>query len=183
MRINNILHSIGLTLVGTLCLSICSAAQQTHSSSLGKLGTHVAADAIGFDSGLWRSEYLQQQKSDKEEGDASATDVMQSDVMTSTPVSSSAKSPPAAFIYSDNLVTIPLDTPALIESQGIQINGESTFEEEATMSEWENAVASSGGNATPGFTASGPSLTSAIVGCVGIMIVVGAYVSSGKRNR
>lgn len=171
MRINNILHSIGLTLVGTLCLSICSAAQQTHSSSLGKLGSQVAADAIGFDSGLWRSEYIQQQKTDNDESP------------TPTPVSSLASAPPAAFIYSDNLVTIPLNTPALMETPAIQVNGESSFEEETTMSEWENAVASSGGKATPGSTASGPSLTSAIVGCVGIMIVVGAYVSSGKRNR
>ena len=61
--------------------------------------------------------------------------------------------------------------------------GESNLLEDAVMSEWETAVADSGASVTPGFTASGPSLTSAIVGFVGIMIVIGAYVSSGKRNR
>jgi len=179
MRTNHILHGVGLTLVGTLCLSMCSAAQQTQSPSFRQSVPQIASDAIGFDSGLWRSEYLQQPTQEDKDTKHSA-----SDVATSATISSSAKSPPPAFVYSDKLVTIPLDIPAVIETPMQHANGESSLlMEETAMSEWENAVAESGGSVTPGSTASGPSVTSAIVGFVGIMIVIGAYVSSGKRNR
>ena len=138
----------------------------------------IASDAIGFDSGLWRSEFLQQPTQDDVDTKAST-----SDVMTAEATSGSAKSPPPAFVYSDKLITIPLDTPALVETHMHHADGESNLQEDAVMSEWQNAVAESGASVTPGFTASGPSVTSAIVGFVGIMIVIGAYVSSGKRNR
>lgn len=179
MRNNHILYGVGLTLVGTLCLSICTAAQQTQAPSFRQLVPQIATDTVGFDSGLWRSEYLQQPTQDDDD-----TRVSRSGVGTSATTTGSAKTPPPAFVYSDKLITIPLDTPALIETHMQHANGESSLLlEETTMSEWENAVAESGASVTPGFTASGPSVTSAIVGFVGIMIVIGAYVSSGKRNR
>jgi hypothetical protein len=177
MRNKYILHGAGLTLVATLCLSICAAAQ-TQSTSFSQLIPHTTSDAIGFDSGLWRSEYLQQPRQDNDEAAAST-----SAAKTNATTSGSVKSPPPAFFYSDQLVTIPLDTPGLIEPQMNNADGASGLQDETAMSEWENAVAESGASVTPGFTASGPSLTSAIVGFVGIMIVMGAYISSGKRNR
>lgn len=187
MRTNHILHGVGLTLVGTLCLSMCSAAQQTQSSSFKQLVPQIATDAIGFDSGLWRSEYLQQLTQDDDDDDtkpSTSTIMTSAKTAASAATSGSAKSPPPAFVYSDKLVTIPLDIPAMIETPMQHANGESSLlMEETAMSEWENAVAESGGSVTPGSTASGPSVTSAIVGFVGIMIVIGAYVSSGKRNR
>ncbi len=185
MRNNHILHGVGLTLVGTLCLSICTAAQQTQSPSFRPLVPQFASDAIGFDSGLWRSEYLQQPTQDDDDTKASTSDVITStsDVITSTTTSGSANSRPPAFVYSDKLITIPLDTPALTETYMHHANNESSLQEETAMSEWESAVAESGASLTPGSTASGPSVTSAIVGFVGIMIVIGAYVSSGQRNR
>ena len=178
MRNNHILHGIGLILVGAPCLSICTAAQQTQSPSVSKLIPQIASDAVGFDSGLWRSEYLQQTKQDKDETKAST-----SGVITTAATSGSAKSTPPAFVYSDKLVMIPLNTPVQIQTHKFHTNGESDLQEETAMSEWENTVATSGASVTPGFTASGPSVTSAIVGFVGIMIVIGAYVSSGKQNR
>lgn len=175
---NYTLHGVGLTLVGTLFLSTCSAAAQPQSPSLNRLIPKIASDAVGFDSGLWRSEFLQQPKQGKDETAAAISAEMQNST-----ASGAAKSTPPAFVYSDKLVTIPLDTPALIDPQMLDANGHAALQEETTMSEWENAVAVSGASVTPGFTASGPSITSAIVGFVGIMIVIGAYVSSGKRNR
>jgi hypothetical protein len=178
MRNNHILHGVGLTLVGTWCLSICSAAPQTQSASLSPLIPKTASGSIGFDSGLWRSEYLQQSKQDKGTTKASATEVV-----TTVTTSGTTNTPPPAFVYSDKLVTIPHDAPAVMDTHGVSTNGESDEQGEATMSEWDNAVAKSGASATPGFTASGPSVISAVVGFVGIMTVIGAYVSSGKRNR
>ncbi len=178
MRNNYFLRGVGLTLVGTLCLSLCTAAPPTQSSSLGPLIPRIASDAVGFDSGLWRSEYLQQPKQDKDK-----TKVPPSEVMPNKTTSDPVKSTPTSFRYSENLITIPLNTSSVIDTQIHQADGESTIQEETTMSEWDNAVSESTASVTPGSTASGPSITSAIVGFVGIMIVIGAYVSSGKRNR
>ena len=137
-----------------------------------------------FDSGiigtfaLISTEYLQQSKQDKGTTKASATEVV-----TTVTTPGTTNTPPPAFVYSDKLVTIPHDAPAVMDTHGVSTNGESDEQGEATMSEWDNAVAKSGASATPGFTASGPSVISAVVGFVGIMTVIGAYVSSGKRNR
>lgn len=173
---NYTLPGIGMTLVGALFVLTCSASAQ--SQSLNRSIPQIASDAVGFDSGLWRSEFLQQPKQGKDETAAAVSAEMQN-----ATASDAAKSSPPAFAYSDKLVTIPLDTPPLIDPQMLDANGQATLQEETTMSEWENAVAVAGASVTPGFTASGPSITSAIVGFVGIMIVIGAYVSSGKRNR
>lgn len=178
MRNKYILHGAGLTLAGTLCLSICAAAAQTQSASFSKLIPYITSDAVGFDSGLWRSEYLRQPRQDNDEAAAAI-----SAVTTKETNSGSVKSPPPVFVYSDKLVRIPLDTPALIEPHMFDADGESALQEETAISEWENAVAESGAGLIPGSTASGPSVTSAIVSFVGIMIVIGAHISSGKRNR
>lgn len=129
MRNNHIRHGVVFTLVGTLCLSICTAAPQTQSALLRQLVPHITSDAIGFDSGLWRSEYLQRPKQDKH-----ATQASTSEVMTAVTTSGSAKSPPPAFVYSDKRVTIPLDTPALIEAHEFHANGGSDLQEETAMS-------------------------------------------------
>ena len=184
MRNKHILHGLGLTLIATMLLSVCTAAPQKPSVSRSMLVPQIASDAIGFDSGFWRSEYLQQPKEDKDKDkDKDKTDASSSDLMATATASGSAKQPPAAFVYSDTLITVPLDTPAVIDIQLGEASSQLGLVEETTMSEWENAVAESGASVTPGSTISGPSVTSAIVGFVGIMIVLGAYVSSGKRNR
>ncbi len=178
MRNNQIPSGFAITFVGAMCLSIGAAAQQTKSTSLRQLVPQIATDAIGFDSGLWRSEFLNQRNPEDNDAEEPGSDGTKP---ATPPVP--AKSPEPAFVYSNKLITIPLDTSAVAETHVPDAKDESSLQAETTLSEWENAVAESGASVTPGSTASGPSVISAIVGFVGIMIVIGAYASSGNRNR
>ena len=92
-----------------------------------------------------------------------------------------------AFVYSNNLAMIPVEIPVIIGKSEHQAVRESDAETSApTMSDWEYAAvtATSGSRSTTiGFTTSGPSATSAIVGFVGTIIVIGAYASSVGHNK
>lgn len=124
------------------------------------------SDPPGFDSGLWRAEYLTQRADENDPG-----------------VSASR----GAFVYSNSLAMIPVDIPVTIgKSEHEEVRESDAGTSAPTMSDWEYAAAtatSSSKSATIGFTSSGPSATSAIVGFVGTIIVIGAYASSVGRQK
>ena len=125
-----------------------------------------ASDPPVFDSGLWRAEYLTQH--------ADENDTRENPSI-------------GAFVYSSNLAMMPVEIPVVIGKPKHQAVRESDAETSVpTMSDWEYAAVTATGNGnstTIGFTASGPSATSAIVGFVGTIIVIGAYASSVERKQ
>ena len=142
-----------------------------------------AFDSHGYDSGLWRSAYLARPAEDNKAADddpiASSTTAH-----SATPETASAghgkNKTSESILHSDNLAMVPIEIPVIMGQSELQSTGEPE-RDATTLSDWEYAVVKSGGNPTVGSTASGPSATSAIVGFVGIIIVIGAYASSGKR--
>ena len=153
-------------------------------------------DPIGFDSGLWRAEYLTQQtdeNSDENSDEDEDKDPKSSvEATTGGEISASTSSIPASRgsdntmnsrIYSDKLALMPIEIPIIAERSEYQPVREHYAESAVpTMSDWEYAAVTATKSTTIGFTTSGPSATSAIVGFVGIMIVIGAYVSSSERK-
>ena len=143
-----------------------------------------AFDSHGYDSGLWRSAYLARPAEDNQAADddpiASSTTAH-----SATPETASAghgkNKTSESILHSDNLAMVPIEFPVIMGQSELQATGEPEERDATTLSDWEYAVVKSGGNPTVGSTASGPSATSAIVGFVGIIIVIGAYASSGKR--
>ncbi|MDA1230695.1 MAG: hypothetical protein O2856_07975 [Planctomycetota bacterium] len=200
MRYQNLLYCAIVTLIilhGTMLFAV---PQQNHSSpwplspeiaavAVGSDRTQSPFDAMGFDSGLWRSEYLRPPAEDTDDAqkasDPSPTANQLSELasLSSVPEPNAKMTTLAAFGYSDSLVPMPIDIPTVTETSGFHTIIASEEDVDTTMSDWENSNANSAGNATLGLTASGPSATSAILGVVGILIVAGAYVSSGKQNR
>ncbi len=182
---------------GTMIFAVL---QQNHSSpwqvfsgiatvAVGGDRTQSPFDVMGFDSGLWRSEYLRPPTEDIDDAqkasDPSPTANQLSELasLPSVPLSNAKKTTLAASNYSDSLVPMPIDIPTFTDTPGFHTIRASEEDVDTPKSDWENSIANSAGNATLGLTASGPSATSAILGIVGILIVAGAYVSSGKRNR
>ena len=188
MRINSVSFFAATTIVATHMLSTFAAQLPTAPTSE-SLVHQILPKTIWYDSGLWRSEYLRQSHEEvdaaviESENSSDAGDAIQNDPLTAVDASSGMTKPPAAIVYSASLISIPFDSPAATQSLEFQAIDEFDVQLDATMSEWDHAVSKAGGGVTSGAMASGPSVTSAIVGFVGIMIVVGAYVSSGKRNR
>lgn len=157
--------------------------------AVGSDRTQSPFDVMGFDSGLWRSEYLTPPTEDIDDAKKTSALSQTADQLSelaslpSVPGPKAKKTTLAASSYSDSLVPMPIDIPVFTETPEVHTIRASEEDVDTTMSDWENAIGNSAGNATLGLTASGPSATSAILGIVGILIVAGAYVSSGKRNR
>ena len=145
------------------------------------------ADPQGFDSGLWRAEYMTQPADDNAaEGDQSVAAIDRAPEVggPAVPVPRSKDYTFGSLIYSDNLAMVPIEIPVVINKSEFQAAHESDADlSTPTMSDWEYASVTATGSKTIGFTTSGPSATSAIVGCIGILIVIGAYVSSGERRQ
>ncbi|MEZ6032545.1 MAG: hypothetical protein R3C17_05610 [Planctomycetaceae bacterium] len=145
------------------------------------------ADPQGFDSGLWRAEYMTQPADDSgAEGDPSIA-VRNGAQAVGGPAVLVPRSKDHAFgslIYSDNLAMVPIEIPVVINKSEFQAVHEADADlSTPALSDWEYASVTATGSKTIGFTTSGPSATSAIVGCIGILIVIGAYVSSGERRQ
>ncbi len=198
MRIKHFLRFVALTALTLMAIQrmpSVAAVSQTESSTSqvsseftsDESGGDVrqsAFDPLGYDSGLWRSEYLGRQNDDKNAD------------RQLIPAPVGAQSAPrqagtshhrrddkfGSSIFSDHLAMIPVDIPVVIRTPEPQGVGESDPQSATTMSDWEFAAATATGSATIGFTKSVPSVTSAIVGFVGIVIVIGAYVSSIERK-
>ena len=198
MRIKHFLRFVALTALTLMAIQrmpSVAAVSQTESStsqvsseftsdeSGGDL-RQSAFDPLGYDSGLWRSEYLGRQNDDKN----ADRQLIPAPVGTQSAPRQAGTSHHrrddkfGSSIFSDHLAMIPVDIPVVIRTPEPQGVGESDPQSATTMSDWEFAAATATGSATIGFTKSVPSVTSAIVGFVGIVIVIGAYVSSIERK-
>jgi len=143
-------------------------------------------DPRGIDSGFWRSEYLarpvQQEQTDSDNPLATSAGTR-----SATPQAETVRHSPDKTLnfsrYSDNLAMRAIEMPEIRGKSELQATEEPDEEKGTTLSDWEYAAVTAAGSATRGSTASGPSATSAIVGFVGIIIVIGAYVSSGNRQQ
>lgn len=143
-------------------------------------------DFQGFDSGLWRSIYLATPANEYQAAEtntvARSTD-KPAELAEKKSAGHSREKPFDATSYSDKLALIQIENPLITGQSELQATGEPDAHELATLSDWEYMAVKSGGGKTVGATASGPSATSAIVGFVGIIIVIGTYASSGKSTR
>ena len=198
MRIKHFLRFVALTALTLMAIQrmpSVAAVSQTESSTSqvsseftsDESGGDVrqsAFDPLGYDSGLWRSEYLGRQNDDKN----AHRQLIPAPVGTQSALRQAGTSHHSrddkfgSSIFSDHLAMIPIEIPVVIRTPEPQGVGESDAQSATTMSDWEFAAATATGNATIGFTRSGPSATAAIVGFVGIVILIGAYVSSGKHK-
>jgi len=155
-------------------------------NNLGRNMPQSTADPIGFDSGLWRAEYLTQLTDEGKDQKCSVEITTGGKVFASTsslPASRGKDNTMRSLIYSDKLALMPIEIPIIAERSEYQPVRDSCAESTVpTMSDWEYAAVTATKSTTIGFTTSGPSATSAIVGFVGIMIVIGAYVSSSQRK-
>lgn len=197
MRIKHVLHFVVLTLMAIQRTSGVAAMPPTEpststsqvssrftSAASGSDVRQSAFDSLGYNSGLWRSEYLAQQNDDDDADRQliAASDGTQSarpQTGTSHQSRDNKLGPP---VYSDYLAMIPIEIPVVMRTSDFLAAGDSEAQFTTAMSDWEYAAAAATGSKTIGLTTSGPSATSAIVGFVGIVIVIGAYVSSGKRK-
>lgn len=145
-----------------------------------------AADPFGFDSGFWRAEYLPQGAVEDRTDDDSSFDKAIGTTSAHTPSGTAPQEqddPLDSLTYSDELAITSIQNPNVTGSSELLQFGDSVAQSSTPkMSDWESAAATATTNATIGFTASGPSATSAIVGFAGIMIVIGAYASSSVRK-
>ena len=197
MPIKHVLQIVALTLMAVQSTTTGVAAMPQTEPSTSQVSSLTASDMsggdvrqsafdrLGYDSGLWRSEYLAEQTDDDDadhplvpaSGGTQSTTPM-------TGVSNYSRDVMlGSSIYSDHLAMIPIDIPVVMRTSGLRAIGESEAQPATTMSDWEHAAAAATGSTTLGFTRSGPSVISVIVGFVGIVIVIGAYASSGTRKQ
>lgn len=174
------LNAYGQTAIASVATSTLSGPLQKASSENGKSLIDVA---LSYDSAFWRTEYLPSDDEKKAEGEAGQNAdanglSVGSDGHSQTHAASSIDAALEKLIQSDTieLATTAMPTPTS-NTLGSSDSGEDSNPIEG-MSDWEFAASEATDNATIGATASGPSATSAIVGIVGVLIVIGAYVSS-----
>ena len=193
MRLPHVLLFAGLTL--TVIQSAASMPQmdlptsqlssQLTSNPSGGDVRQAAFDALGYDSAFWRSEYaagpLKQGQTADDETIAESAETGSATPQTETARNSADKTSDV-FIYSDQLAVTLNETPVIMAPSEAQTAGEPDELPATTQSDWEYAALNAANGPTVGSTSSGPSATSAIAGFVGIIIVIGTYVSSGNRR-
>ena len=197
MRFKHVLLCVGLTLIVIQRVpSVASMPQidpsplqlssQFTSNTSGGDVRHSAFGTLGFDSGFWRTEYAARPAEQDQNADdnpiAVSTETRSATAHNETAHHSKDKTPDA-FDYSDNLAVLPIEIPVISGPFEIQAVGEPDKLPATTQSDWEYAAADATEGKSVGSTKPGPSVISAIVGFVGIVIVIGAYVSSGNRNQ
>ncbi len=196
MRLTHLLLLVGLTLMviqgkpSTAAMPQIDPPTSQHSSQLTSNTASAdvrqsASDPLGIDSGFWRTEYTarpaEQDPTTNDNPIASSTETH-----SGTPQFEAANlatdRTPDSIVSGDNMVIGPVEILVTIGHAEIQAARKPDELPATNLSDWDYAVLKSSGSATVGFTKSGPSMTSAIVGFVGIIIVIGAYVSSGSRR-
>ncbi len=194
MRIRHVLLFLALTLTVIPRMSIAVSMPPSPSPFSRQLESNTsdgdmrqsAFDPRGFDSGFWRSESLappvQQEQTDNDNPVATSAGTGSATPQAET-VRHSLDKTLNFSRYSDNLAMRAIEMPEILGKSELQATEEPDEEKGTTLSDWEYAAVTAAGRATRGSTASGPSATSAIVGFVGIIIVIGAYVSSGNRQQ
>jgi hypothetical protein len=197
MRFKQVLLCVGLALIVIQRVpSVASMPQidpstsrlssQFTSNTSGGDVRQSACDPLGYDSGFWRTEYAARAAEQDQHADDNPIAVFRetrpatAQNETANPSADKASGP---FVYSDNLAVIPIETAVIMSSTEFQAVGEPDELAATTQTDWEYAAVNATGGSTVGSTKPGPSVTSAIVGFVGIIIVIGAYVSSGNRNQ
>lgn len=193
MRLKSMLLFAGLALTVIQCVASMPQKDSPTSrlSSQLKLNPsggdvrQAAFDVRGYDSAFWRSEYaagtLKQDQTTDDEGVTASAETGSAIPQTETARSSTDKTS-NLIMYSDKLVVTLNNTPVIIAPSEAQTAGEPDELPATTQSDWEYAALNAADGPTVGSTSSGPSATSAIAGFVGIIIVIGAYVSSGNHR-
>ena len=191
MRFRHVLLVVGLPLVAIQRMpSVASMPQldpsnsqlssQFSSNTSGRDVQQTDFDPLGYDSGFWSTEYAARPAERDQNVDENP--IAASTAMHSATALHSADRMSDATVYSDNLALIPIEVAVAIGPAEIQAAGEPDEFTATTQSDWDYAAMNAAGSTIAGSTQPGPSVTSAIVGFVGIVIVIGAYVSSGNRN-
>ncbi len=148
---------------------------------------HSTIVATGYDSGLWRLEYLQSTQQDHTGSTENAGDVLTASgridsTTNGTNTAGAIDGTLAKLINNDTIEFATTSVPVLNETNDLLPDGSDPLDTTLqAMSDWEYASSFAAENKPRWGTASGPSATSIIVGVVGILIVIGAYVSSGSR--
>jgi len=142
--------------------------------------------ANGYDSGLWRFEYLPHTENDTANtanSDDAFTASSKNDSTThNTNTVGEIDGALTKLINNDMMEFATISVPIVTETADLSSNKPDSIEMTLeTMSDWDYASSFINENKQRAGTANGPSATSVIVGVVGVLIVIGAYVSSGKR--
>ena len=197
MRFKHVLLCVGLTLIVIQRVpSVASMPQidpsplqlssQFTSNTSGGDVRQSAFGALGYDSGFWRTEYAARPAEQDQNADdnpiAESTETRSATAQHET-ANHSTDTASDALVDVDSAAVIPTEVAVNIGPSEIQAIGEPDELPATTQSDWEYAAVYATGSTTPGSTKPGPSVISAIVGFVGIIIVIGAYVSSGNRNQ
>ncbi len=163
-------------------------------SALGVNDWQPAADhaALMLDSGLWRSEFLTKVSNTR----ASEVDAplsaqpepqLSSGLVTrqvsESPLSDFAEAPGNSLIVEMPVVGLAEfmlpDSSADLPERG---NDTEAAAGDTTLSDWQQAAAVSVGRKGRTLNSNGPSLISLVVGVVGLIVIVGAYMTSGKKQ-
>ncbi|MEJ7595148.1 MAG: hypothetical protein WKF77_26795 [Planctomycetaceae bacterium] len=197
MRLKNVLLFAGLTLtviqrlprVASMPQFVPATSQlssQLKSNTFGGDVQQSTFDPFGYDSGFWRTEYT---TGPPKQGPTAADNPVAASagIRSATPQTEIARNSEDKtsdlYIYSDKLAAALNETPVIVGPSEAQTVGEADELPATTQSDWEYAALNAADGPTVGSTSSGPSTTSAIAGFVGIIIVIGAYVSSGNRHQ
>ncbi len=148
--------------------------------------------ALALDSGLWRTGFL------TEKGNLQSSDA---DALLSAQTESQLSRSRAPTRERESSFTVPADAPGiswfvempvvdvaevmLPDLSGDLLELSSDTESaagDATLSDWQQAAAVSVGGKGKTLNSNGPSLLSLVVGVAGLIVIVGAYMTSGKKK-
>ena len=148
--------------------------------------------ALTLDSGLWRTGFL------TKKGNLQSSDA---DALLSAPTESPLSSSRAPTRERESSFAVPSDAPGIslfVEMPVVDVaevmlpdlsgdlleisNDPESAAGDATLSDWQQAAAVSVGRKGKTLNSNGPSLLSLVVGVVGLIVIVGTYMTSGKKK-
>ena len=142
-------------------------------------------DTASYDSALWRTEYLPSTKNQQRANTADAEAPTDSGAVQS--ISQGSDTPRghdallARFMNNDATELAAISIPLLTDSSNLFPDAEADEMSREAMSDLEYAAIDASQHVKNGYTASGPSATSALVAVAGILILIGAYLPSVRR--
>ena len=150
--------------------------------------------AMMLDSGLWRSEFLtrtgETQTNDSDAVPSAQTDSHLSGSSRATTLERASDSSVPAQGPNDGMC---IDLPPVDVAEVMQLASSTdqygpghdaeSAEDDSTLSDCQLAVAVSVGKKGKALTSNGPSVISLIVGVMGLIVVVGAYMTGGKKKQ
>ena len=175
-----------MTCFVTLSTSDCPASEL---NARRPAGDHPA---LTLDSGLWRTGFL------AAKGNLQSSDA---DALLSTQTESQLSSSRSPTRERESSFTAPSDAPGIsliVEMPVVDVaevmlpdlsgdlldisNDPESAAGDAILSDWQQAAAVSVGRKGMTLNSNGPSLLSLVVGVVGLIVIVGAYMTSGKKK-